>query len=177
MRAVATFGRMLPRGVLSPRFEKDRERVNYWMSASQLKLHQYVPGQIIIGKFANQFLGHLDDRPMVTIAGARAPAASARTPGRGCVHLLNRPPFASDLMVTAKAISIFCYGTPDKRVQYSTNSKLQTTPGCLSSGTDHSLLRATVPSARPCGPWRDKRLGQRETRKCWCGCTFFYPSF
>jgi type IV secretion system protein VirD4 len=74
----------LPRGVLSPRFEKDRERVNYWMSASQLMLHQYVPGQIIIGKFANQFLGHLDDRPMVTIAGARAGGLGAHSKMRLC---------------------------------------------------------------------------------------------
>ena len=32
----------------------------------------FVPGQIILGKFAGQFLGHLDDRPLITIAGARA---------------------------------------------------------------------------------------------------------
>jgi hypothetical protein len=34
--------------------------------------YAFVPGQVILGKFAGRFLGHLDDRPMVTIAGARA---------------------------------------------------------------------------------------------------------
>ena len=32
----------------------------------------FVPGQIILGKFAGRFLGYLDDRPQITIAGARA---------------------------------------------------------------------------------------------------------
>lgn len=62
----------LPRGVLLPRFTPERPRVNYWMPPHQLMEHAYVPGQIILGKFAGRFLGHLDDRPMVTIAGARA---------------------------------------------------------------------------------------------------------
>ena len=34
--------------------------------------HRFQLGQIIVGKLANVYLGHLDDRPMVTIAGARA---------------------------------------------------------------------------------------------------------
>ncbi len=34
--------------------------------------YSYLPGQIILGKFGGKFLGYLDDRPMVTIAGARA---------------------------------------------------------------------------------------------------------
>jgi type IV secretion system protein VirD4 len=38
----------------------------------QLANYGFVPGQIILGKFAGQFLGHLDDRPLVTIASARA---------------------------------------------------------------------------------------------------------
>src|SRR5882762_6885335 len=38
----------------------------------QLANYGFVLGQIILGKFAGQFLGHLDDRPLVTIASARA---------------------------------------------------------------------------------------------------------
>jgi type IV secretion system protein VirD4 len=66
------FGKALPRGVLLPRLEADRERVNYWMSPGELMKHEYQPGQIILGKLGGVYLGHLDDRPMVTIAGARA---------------------------------------------------------------------------------------------------------
>src|SRR5580704_14475464 len=62
----------LPRGVLAPRFVPDRPPVNYWMAPGELARYAYAPGQIILGKFAGQYLGHLDDRPMVTIAGARA---------------------------------------------------------------------------------------------------------
>ena len=62
----------LPRGVLMPRLEADRERMNFWMSPMELMKFQYQPGQIILGKLAGTYLGHLDDRPMVTIAGARA---------------------------------------------------------------------------------------------------------
>ncbi|HLH97043.1 MAG TPA: type IV secretory system conjugative DNA transfer family protein [Xanthobacteraceae bacterium] len=62
----------LPRGVLVPRFTPDRPRVNYWMAANELRGYGYKPGQIILGKFAGQFLGYLDDRPQITIAGARA---------------------------------------------------------------------------------------------------------
>jgi type IV secretion system protein VirD4 len=62
----------LPRGVLVPRFTADRPPLNYWMQPHQLAGYAFVPGQIILGKFAGRFLGHLDDRPLVTIAGARA---------------------------------------------------------------------------------------------------------
>ena len=62
----------LPRRVLLPRFGGDRPAVNYWMPPHDLAHHAFVPGQIILGKFAGQFLGHLDDRPQITIAGARA---------------------------------------------------------------------------------------------------------
>src|ERR1700728_1399865 len=62
----------LPRGVLLPRLEADRERMNLWMSPMELMKFQYQPGQIILGKLAGTYLGHLDDRPIVTIAGARA---------------------------------------------------------------------------------------------------------
>src|SRR3984893_8182252 len=54
------------------RFPAARPRVNYWMPPHELVQHSYVPGQIILGKFAGRFLGQLDDRPLVTIAGARA---------------------------------------------------------------------------------------------------------
>lgn len=62
----------LPRGVRMPRFVPDRPPLNYWMPPHELLQHTYVPGQIILGKLAGQFLGHLDDRPMVTIAAARS---------------------------------------------------------------------------------------------------------
>jgi type IV secretion system protein VirD4 len=66
------FGVALPRGVLLPRLEADREGVNYWMSPAALMRHRFQLGQLILGKLAGTYLGHLDDRPMVTIAGARA---------------------------------------------------------------------------------------------------------
>jgi type IV secretion system protein VirD4 len=66
------YGVALPRGVLLPRLERNRERVNYWMSPAALMQHRFQLGQIIVGKLADIYLGHLDDRPMVTIAGARA---------------------------------------------------------------------------------------------------------
>ena len=63
---------MLPRGVLVPRLLRERPPVNYWMPPHELAGYGFVPGQIILGKFANRFIGHLDDRPLATIAGARA---------------------------------------------------------------------------------------------------------
>jgi type IV secretion system protein VirD4 len=71
-RSRELFETVLPRGVLVPRFVADRAPVNYWMSPQELLRYAFVPGQIILGKFGGRFLGHLDDRPLVTIAGARA---------------------------------------------------------------------------------------------------------
>jgi hypothetical protein len=71
-RSRELYGTALPRGVLLPRLEPDRERVNYWMSPSELLKYRFQLGQIILGKLAGVYLGYLDDRPMVTIAGARA---------------------------------------------------------------------------------------------------------
>src|SRR5450756_2886198 len=71
-RSRELYERALPRNVLLPRFTPDRPPVNYWMAPGELAQHTYVPGQIILGKFAGRFLGHIDDRPQVTIAGARA---------------------------------------------------------------------------------------------------------
>jgi len=62
----------LPRGVRVPRFVPDRPPLNYWMPPAELLRHAYAPGQIVLGKLAGQFLGHLDDRPQVTIAAARS---------------------------------------------------------------------------------------------------------
>jgi type IV secretion system protein VirD4 len=67
---------VLPRGVLAPRFMADQPPVNYWMTPHELAGYGYLPGQIILGKLAGKFLGFLDDRPMVTIAGARAGKSS-----------------------------------------------------------------------------------------------------
>jgi type IV secretion system protein VirD4 len=66
------YERTLPRGLLVPRFVADRPPVNYWMPPRDLARYAYLPGQVILGKLGSQLLGHLDDRPMVTIAGARA---------------------------------------------------------------------------------------------------------
>jgi len=66
------YEKALPRGVLLPRLEPDRPRENYWMSPHQLLQHAYVSGQLIIGKLGGTFLGHMDDRPVLTMAGARA---------------------------------------------------------------------------------------------------------
>jgi type IV secretion system protein VirD4 len=71
-RSRELYEKALPRNVLLPRGLPNRPPVNYWMSPEQLAQHVYVPGQIILGKFAGRFLGHIDDRPQVTIAGARA---------------------------------------------------------------------------------------------------------
>jgi type IV secretion system protein VirD4 len=71
-RSRELYDKALPRNVLLPRGVPNRPPVNYWMSPQELAQHVYVPGQIILGKFAGRFLGHIDDRPQVTIAGARA---------------------------------------------------------------------------------------------------------
>lgn len=71
-RAQRLYGVDLPRGVLAARFAGDRPPINHWMRPHELLRHSYLPGQIILGKFGGRFLGHLDDRPIVTIANARA---------------------------------------------------------------------------------------------------------
>jgi type IV secretion system protein VirD4 len=71
-RSRELYEKALPRGVLVPRFEPDRQAINYWMPPHELIKHAYVPGQIILGKLAGSFLGHMDDRPLITIAGARS---------------------------------------------------------------------------------------------------------
>lgn len=75
-RSRELYEKYLPGNVLLPRLTPDRPRVNYWMAPHELAQHAYVPGQIILGTFAGRFLGHLDDRPQVTIAGARAGESS-----------------------------------------------------------------------------------------------------
>jgi type IV secretion system protein VirD4 len=62
----------LPRGVRVPRFVPDRAPVNYWMPPADLLEYAYMPGQIILGKFGGEFIGHLDDRPIITVANARS---------------------------------------------------------------------------------------------------------
>ena len=49
-RSRELYEKALPRGVLIPRLEPDRERVNYWMSPNELMRHSWVPGQLILGK-------------------------------------------------------------------------------------------------------------------------------
>ena len=85
-RSRELYERALPRGVLLPRFYPDRPRVNRWMAPHELARHAYLPGQIILGKFANTYLGYLDDRPMVTIAGARAGKTSTVLEPNLCLY-------------------------------------------------------------------------------------------
>jgi type IV secretion system protein VirD4 len=66
------YEKALPRGVLAPRLTPDRPRVNYWMPPHELAKYYFELGQIILGKLGERYLGYLDDRPLVTIAGARA---------------------------------------------------------------------------------------------------------
>ena len=63
-RSRSLYGEVLPRGVLLPRFVPDRPPINYWMRPQELTRYRYMPGQIILGKFAGSFIGHLDDRPL-----------------------------------------------------------------------------------------------------------------
>jgi type IV secretion system protein VirD4 len=67
----------LPRGVLMGRLQPDRERINFWMSAAHLMRHRFRPGQLILGKFSDQLLGHMDDRPIITIGPARTGKTSS----------------------------------------------------------------------------------------------------
>lgn len=66
------YGKALPRSTMMPRPDADREAVNHWMRLSEGVERKFQPGQIMLGKLAHTPLGHLDDRPMVTIVGARA---------------------------------------------------------------------------------------------------------
>jgi type IV secretion system protein VirD4 len=71
LRSQELYNTGLPRGALVARLEKDRERINYWMSPAGLLQHEYKPGQILLGKFSGRLLGHMDDRPMITTAPSR----------------------------------------------------------------------------------------------------------
>ena len=72
VRSRALYENALPRGVLLPRLQPDRPQLNDWMAPHELMQHAWLPGQIMLGKFGGQYLGYLDDRPQITIAGARA---------------------------------------------------------------------------------------------------------
>jgi type IV secretion system protein VirD4 len=66
----------IPRGALLARMMADRERLSCWMSPGALLRHRFRLGQIMVGKIGDTKLGYMDDRPMVTIAGARAGKSS-----------------------------------------------------------------------------------------------------
>lgn len=71
------YGAALPRGVLMPRAVPSRPAVNHWMSPGDVQANfRFGPGAILLGKLGNTLLGHRDDRPLVTIAGARAGKSS-----------------------------------------------------------------------------------------------------
>jgi type IV secretion system protein VirD4 len=85
-RSRELYERVLPRNVLVPRFAPDRPPVNYWMSPRDLSRYAYQPGQIILGKLGGEFLGYLDDRPTITIAGARAGKTSTILEPNFCLY-------------------------------------------------------------------------------------------
>lgn len=66
------YGKVLPRNTMTPRPEADREPVNHWMPLPEAVKRKFLPGDIMLGKVARTPLGHRDDRPIVTMAGARA---------------------------------------------------------------------------------------------------------
>lgn len=66
------YGEALPRGTSIARGQQDRDPANRWMTPHEVLRHRYAPGQLILGKLGDVPIGHLDDRPIVTIAGARA---------------------------------------------------------------------------------------------------------
>lgn len=71
------YGEGLPRNVPLLRTTPDREPINTWMDIAEAQwAMRYVPGQLLLGKLGHTLIGHLDDRPMVTIAGARAGKSS-----------------------------------------------------------------------------------------------------
>lgn len=71
-RSAHLYGTALPRGVLLPRSVPERPPVNYWMRPGEVLRLAWQPGDIVLGKLMETPIGHIDDRPMVTIAGARA---------------------------------------------------------------------------------------------------------
>ncbi len=71
------YGEGLPRNVPWPRQMGDRAPVNRWMGISEAQGMRHVPGQIVLGKVGYTVIGHMDDRPMVTIGGARSGKSSS----------------------------------------------------------------------------------------------------
>jgi len=85
-RSRELYEKALPRRISGPRFVQDRPPLNYWMSPHDLLRYSFLPGQLILGKFGGRFLGYLDDRPMVTIAGARAGKTSTILEPNLCLY-------------------------------------------------------------------------------------------
>ena len=56
------------------------------MPPHELLRYTYAPGQIVLGKFAGRLIGHLDDRPQITIAGARAGKTSTILEPNLCLY-------------------------------------------------------------------------------------------
>lgn len=70
-RAAHLYGHALPRNAGIARPLRDRPPVNAWLPPAQLAGSAWQPGQLVLGKLGGTVLGHLDDRPLVTVAGAR----------------------------------------------------------------------------------------------------------
>jgi type IV secretion system protein VirD4 len=66
------YGEAIPRGTSIARGSQDRDPANRWMTPQDVLRYRYRSGQLILGKLGTVPIGHLDDRPIVTIAGARA---------------------------------------------------------------------------------------------------------
>ena len=71
-QAARLYGLGLPRNAGIARPEPNRPPVNHWLPPAALMDLRWQPGQLMLGKLGDVPLGHLDDRPLVTIAGARA---------------------------------------------------------------------------------------------------------
>ena len=85
-RSRELYERALPRGVMVPRFTPDQSSPSITGCRFTAAWRQYgfMPGQIILGKLGAQHLGYIDDRPQITIAGARAGKTSTSA---GAQHL------------------------------------------------------------------------------------------
>jgi len=56
-----------------------------WATVEEIENLKYKPGDILLGKFNGQRLGYMDDKPMLTVASARA-GKSSNAISNGVLH-------------------------------------------------------------------------------------------
>jgi type IV secretion system protein VirD4 len=66
----------LPRGLPFLREQQNRSERAEWASVEEIEGLKYKSGDILLGKFNGQRLGHMDDKPMLTVASARSGKSS-----------------------------------------------------------------------------------------------------